>query len=117
MVYKEITMIRDRVPPRDDERIDGDHCPDCFHLFEECACPNLSGEVCNLAELPRGSSAPSAQSFPECSSAHPEPNTQQGQITLLSGGVEGHAHSLRDHVSANQWGSSGGETGTPTPSE
>jgi hypothetical protein len=37
--------------------------------------------------------------------------------TNLSGGVEGHAHSLRDHVSANQWGSSGKETGNPMPSE
>ena len=34
----------------------------------------------------------------------------------LSGGVEGHAHSLRDRVSANQWGSSGKETGNPMPS-
>ena len=37
--------------------------------------------------------------------------------TNLSGGVEGNAHSLRDHVSENHWGSSGKETGNPMPSE
>ena len=37
--------------------------------------------------------------------------------TNLSGGVEGHAHSLRGRVPENQWGSSGKETGNPMPSE